>query len=58
MRNYKNARGEGCVFNVELTDEEVRKLSLFLIDSLCGMVTHNCLLCCGSGNTNSSYDVQ
>ncbi|CAF1716421.1 hypothetical protein HID58_084661 [Brassica napus] len=22
MRNYKNARGEGCVFNVELTDEE------------------------------------
>nr|VDD39439.1 unnamed protein product [Brassica oleracea] len=26
MRNYRNARGEGCVFNVELTDEEVRKL--------------------------------
>lgn len=24
MRTYKNARGEGCVFNVELTDEEVR----------------------------------
>ncbi|KAK7292168.1 hypothetical protein RIF29_07911 [Crotalaria pallida] len=22
MRNYKNARGEGCVFNVELTDED------------------------------------
>ncbi|CAN6970332.1 hypothetical protein IGI04_033506 [Brassica rapa subsp. trilocularis] len=22
MRNYKNAKGEGCVFNVELTDEE------------------------------------
>ncbi|KAJ0236324.1 Replication protein A 70 kDa DNA-binding subunit D [Hirschfeldia incana] len=22
MRSYKNARGEGCVFNVELTDEE------------------------------------
>ncbi|CDY23091.1 BnaC07g30960D [Brassica napus] len=22
MRNYRNARGEGCVFNVELTDEE------------------------------------
>ncbi|CAA7026979.1 unnamed protein product [Microthlaspi erraticum] len=22
MRTYKNARGEGCVFNVELTDEE------------------------------------
>lgn len=24
MRNYKNARGDGCVFNVELTDEDVR----------------------------------
>ncbi|GER38604.1 replication protein A 70 kDa DNA-binding subunit B [Striga asiatica] len=23
MRSYKNARGEGCVFNVELTDEDV-----------------------------------
>jgi replication factor A1 len=23
MRTYKNARGEGCVFNVELTDEDV-----------------------------------
>ncbi|KAL2961164.1 hypothetical protein AAZX31_17G076300 [Glycine max] len=22
MRNYKNARGDGCVFNVELTDED------------------------------------
>ncbi|CAA7030879.1 unnamed protein product [Microthlaspi erraticum] len=22
MRNYRNAKGEGCVFNVELTDEE------------------------------------
>ncbi|CAN6313601.1 unnamed protein product [Urochloa humidicola] len=22
LRNYKNARGEGCVFNVELTDED------------------------------------
>jgi len=30
MRTYKNARGEGCVFNVELTDEEVSfVLSLF-----------------------------
>lgn len=28
MRTYKNARGEGCVFNVELTDEEVRLLSM------------------------------
>ena len=26
MRNYKNARGEGCVFNVELTDEDVRNM--------------------------------
>lgn len=25
MCTYKNARGEGCVFNVELTDEEVSK---------------------------------
>lgn len=24
MRTYRNARGEGCVFNVELTDEDVR----------------------------------
>jgi replication factor A1 len=24
MRTYKNAIGEGCVFNVELTDEDVR----------------------------------
>ncbi|KAF2282324.1 hypothetical protein GH714_043853 [Hevea brasiliensis] len=24
MRTYKNARGEGCVFNVELTDEDKR----------------------------------
>lgn len=23
MRHYKNARGEGCVFNVELTDDDV-----------------------------------
>jgi replication factor A1 len=23
LRTYKNARGEGCVFNVELTDEDV-----------------------------------
>ena len=23
MRTYKNARGEGCVFNVELTDGDV-----------------------------------
>ena len=23
LRFYKNARGEGCVFNVELTDEDV-----------------------------------
>ncbi|KAJ0081249.1 hypothetical protein Patl1_11073 [Pistacia atlantica] len=22
MRTYKNARGEGCVFNVELTDQD------------------------------------
>ena len=26
LRTYKIARGEGCVFNVELTDEEVRLL--------------------------------
>ena len=25
MRTYSNARGEGCVFNVELTDEDVSK---------------------------------
>lgn len=41
MRNYRNARGEGCVFNVELTDEEVRKLPLswnlkLCIDFPCG----------------------
>lgn len=30
MRTYKNARGEGCVFNVELTDEEVRFVFLFV----------------------------
>lgn len=23
LRTYRNARGEGCVFNVELTDEDV-----------------------------------
>lgn len=27
MRTYKNARGEGCVFNVELTDEDVRNIN-------------------------------
>lgn len=26
LRTYKNARGEGCVFNVELTDEDVSAL--------------------------------
>ncbi|KAL0342438.1 UNVERIFIED_CONTAM: Replication protein A DNA-binding subunit B [Sesamum calycinum] len=26
MRTYKNARGEGCVFNVELTDEDMGKV--------------------------------
>lgn len=38
MRTYKNARGEGCVFNVELTDEDVsRKRIHFLrmLDTLC-----------------------
>lgn len=25
MRSYRNARGEGNVFNVELTDEDVSK---------------------------------
>lgn len=30
MRTYKNARGEGCVFNVELTDEDVSKVIFFL----------------------------
>lgn len=30
MRTYKNARGEGCVFNVELTDEDVSKQSVYL----------------------------
>lgn len=29
MRTYKNARGEGCVFNVELTDEDVSKIIFF-----------------------------
>lgn len=29
MRTYKNARGEGCVFNVELTDEDVSKRIFF-----------------------------
>lgn len=28
MYNYKNARGDGCVFNVELTDEDVSSYSL------------------------------
>ena len=36
MRTYKNARGEGCVFNVELADEDVRS-SLF--DQYCCMNT-------------------
>jgi replication factor A1 len=26
LRTYRNARGEGCVFNVELTDEDVSGL--------------------------------
>lgn len=30
MRTYKNARGEGCVFNVELTDEDVSTFSVIL----------------------------
>lgn len=29
MRHYKNARGDGCVFNVELTDKDVSILVLF-----------------------------
>lgn len=28
MRTYRNARGEGCVFNVELTDEDVSGILL------------------------------
>jgi replication factor A1 len=31
LRSYKNARGDGSVFNVELTDEDVRKRFAFLI---------------------------
>jgi ssDNA-binding replication factor A large subunit len=31
LRTYKNARGEGCVFNVELTDEDVSALANVLI---------------------------
>lgn len=29
MRTYRNARGEGCIFNVELTDEDVSGIPLF-----------------------------
>lgn len=28
LRTYKNARGEGCVFNVELTDADVSFFTL------------------------------
>lgn len=31
LRTYKNARGEGCVFNVELTDADVSYLLLLLV---------------------------
>ena len=30
LRTYRNARGEGCVFNVELTDEDVSSLMSLL----------------------------
>lgn len=29
IRSYKNARGEGNVFNIEFTDEDVRKKTKF-----------------------------
>lgn len=67
MRTYRNARGEGCVFNVELTDEDVSKrlicfclhcsnalqLYMWLGDS------HFCLKFVHSnvGNTNPSNNV-
>lgn len=38
MRTYKNARGEGCVFNVELTDEDVSKHITIIDRVLCLMI--------------------
>lgn len=60
MRNYKNARGEGCVFNVELTDEEVRMLPVYFISQTWYRPLYGysfCLFSCDPGNTNSSNDV-
>lgn len=63
LRTFKNARGNGNVFNVELTDEDVR--TVFLISE-----TPHCWTApCGpnhwpnastwfAGHTNSSYHVQ
>lgn len=43
MRTYKNARGEGCVFNVELTDEDVSYKLICVNNFLYGHVI-NCKL--------------
>lgn len=35
IRTYNNARGEGCVLNVELTDEDVSVYHCCVFKSLC-----------------------
>ncbi|KAK8508542.1 hypothetical protein V6N12_044459 [Hibiscus sabdariffa] len=34
MRSYKNARGEGCVFNVELTDEDGTQIQATMFNQI------------------------
>lgn len=60
MRTYKNARGEGCVFNVELTDEDVSKRSDYMKcwDFVSSMVIESCVCQYLSGHTNTSNNVQ
>ncbi|KAI4335903.1 hypothetical protein L6164_014499 [Bauhinia variegata] len=36
MRTYKNARGEGCVFNVELTDEDGTQIQATMFNEAAG----------------------
>lgn len=62
MRTYKNARGEGCVFNVELTDEDVSNFSYYLViwqvlEFMAFIVLLTKLYLFNSGYTNTSYNV-
>ena len=61
LRSFRNARGEGNVFNVELTDEDVSISYNELIFFVCLILnSHSCILSIfmDVGYSNTSNNVQ